>query len=142
MKTYFESSAIAKIVLMDEGGREDAMRLLDQAGPLLISRLAYPEVRAGVAAAYRAGRIDDVGRTRAIRKIGQLVASAQVVEVTQGLASEAGELAERHALRGFDAMHLASALAVGNGDLLFVTFDRALGRAASGAGLLVSPAPL
>lgn len=33
-----------------------------------------------------------------------------VVEVNEGLARLAGDLAERQVLRGFDALHLASAL--------------------------------
>ena len=52
----------------------------------------------------------------------------------------AGELADERALRGYDAVHLASALALGPGETVLVTWDRDLGNAAVGAGLAVAPA--
>ena len=55
----------------------------------------------------------------------------EVLSVTENVARFAGDLAERHALRGFDAIHLASALLVraasreqgGGEDVLFLGFD-------------------
>src|SRR6201999_2901363 len=46
------------------------------------------------------------------------------------LARAAGELAERHALRGYDAVHLASALAIEDEGLVVATWDRDLATAA------------
>lgn len=62
-------------------------------------------------------------------------------EVSEDLVREAGDLAEEHALRGFDAIHLASALLVhdvysgqSNGEteeaVLFLGFDSNLTKAA------------
>ena len=52
------------------------------------------------------------------------------------LVHVAGELADRHGLRGFDAVHLASALKVQElkGTVTFAAFDRALVRAAKAEG--------
>ncbi len=55
------------------------------------------------------------------------------------LVRHAGELADKHALRGYDAVHLASALAAGPGTT-FISWDRELRRAASQAGCATAPA--
>jgi uncharacterized protein len=62
-----------------------------------------------------------------------------LVGVDDELALDAGTLAEVHALRGYDALHLATALAVGP-DTTVVTWDRALGDAALASGCGVAPA--
>lgn len=57
------------------------------------------------------------------------------------LAHAAGELAESHGLRGYDAVHLATALSIGAGSMLLATWDGDLARAAVAAGCSVSPPP-
>ena len=54
-------------------------------------------------------------------------------------ARHAGELAQRHELRGYDAVHLAAAVTVRSADLVVVTGDNDLARAAR-VGLLVAHA--
>ncbi|HEY5611028.1 MAG TPA: VapC toxin family PIN domain ribonuclease, partial [Thermoanaerobaculia bacterium] len=60
------------------------------------------------------------------------------IEVTEPVYRRAGDLAERHALRGFDSLHLASYLALdsrrASGEpVIFSSFDENLNRAAKGA---------
>ena len=62
-----------------------------------------------------------------------------LVGIDAPLARGAGELAEELSLRGYDAVHLASAMAIG-GDITFVTWDEDLKRAALGRGCAVAPA--
>lgn len=52
-----------------------------------------------------------------------------VIGLDPVLARTAGELAERHALRGYDAVHLASAIAIDDPDLVMATWDRDLAAA-------------
>ncbi|HET8536300.1 MAG TPA: PIN domain-containing protein, partial [Solirubrobacteraceae bacterium] len=59
--------------------------------------------------------------------------------VDEALTRHAGELADARALRGYDAVHLASALALGVEDTIVVTWDRDLSDAAHAAGLAVAP---
>jgi uncharacterized protein len=73
-------------------------------------------------------------------ELDALNAEPVVVGVDEALAQRAGELADERALRGYDAVHLASALALGPGDTILVTWDRDLSNAAAGAGLAVAPA--
>ena len=56
------------------------------------------------------------------------------------LAQRAGEITDERALRGYDAVHLASALALGPGETILVTWHRDLSDAAVGADLAVVPA--
>jgi uncharacterized protein len=70
---------------------------------------------------------------------GELVALVEeltIVEITEDLIVDAAELAEREALRGSDAVHLAAALTVG-ADLV-TSADAAVCDAAERRGLAVA----
>jgi predicted nucleic acid-binding protein len=65
-----------------------------------------------------------------------------IVELHDPLVRRAGGLAERHALRGYDAIQLAAALEVrgAGADLEFASFDGRLNQAASRERLRLLPA--
>lgn len=63
-----------------------------------------------------------------------------MIGLDDALARSAGELAERHALRGYDAVHLASATAIDDPDLVIATWDRDLASAAIAKHRTVVPA--
>jgi predicted nucleic acid-binding protein len=77
---------------------------------------------------------------RAVAELDALHAELVIVGVDEALAQRAGEIADERALRGYDAVHLASALALGPGETILATWDRDLSNAAAGAGLAVAPA--
>ena len=77
---------------------------------------------------------------RAAAELNALNAELVIVGVDEALAQRAGELADERALRGYDAVHLASALALGPGDTILATWDRELSNAAVDTGLAVAPA--
>jgi len=108
--------------------------------PAAASVLAYPEARAALAAARRARRLTVRAHDRAVAELDALNAELVIVGVDEALAQRAGELADERALRGYDGVHLASALALGPGETIVVTWDRDLNNAALGAGLAVAPA--
>jgi predicted nucleic acid-binding protein len=108
--------------------------------PAASSVLAYPEARAALAAARRAGRLMGRAHARAVAELDALGAELVIVGVDEALAQRAGELAHERALRGSDAVHLASAFALGAAETILVTWDRDLSNAAVGAGLAVAPA--
>lgn len=62
------------------------------------------------------------------------------VDVSGEIADRAGSLAEMHALRDYDAVHLASFETVASNDTVFVTFDNDLRAAARAMGFAVAPA--
>jgi hypothetical protein len=64
------------------------------------------------------------------------------VELTAAVEQHAGRLAGRRALRGADAVHLASALAIADPELVLAVWDRRLHVGATAAGLRVAPTRL
>jgi hypothetical protein len=66
-------------------------------------------------------------------------ALVKLVVEEPGSERHAGELAGLHALRGADAVHLASALAIADPDLVIAVWDRRLHAGALAAGINVAP---
>jgi predicted nucleic acid-binding protein len=126
-------------LIIVEDGSDVAAELWDSY-PAASSVLAYPEARAALAAARRARRVTARAHDRAVAELDALNAELVIVGVDEALAQRAGGLADERALRGYDAVHLASALALGPGETIVVTWDRDLINAAVGAGLAVAPA--
>lgn len=138
LTTYFDTSALIKLVLLEDGSPV-ADELWSRSSLRVASRLVYPEGRAALAAAARALRIDETEARRAVTDLGSACSAMRLVGVDWALAEQAGELAERHGLRGYDAVHLATALAVEDPDLVVTTWDRDLARAAVRVGRPVVP---
>jgi uncharacterized protein len=138
---YFDSSALVKLVV-EETGSTLAADLWDGCDAALASRLAYPEVRAALAAAGRNHGLDDDQLAAAETAWEEYWAATRRVELTAAVERHAGQLARRHALRGADAVHLASALAIGDPDLVVAVWDRRLHSGARAAGTRVAPADL
>ncbi|MGH9230733.1 MAG: PIN domain-containing protein [Acidimicrobiales bacterium] len=61
-----------------------------------------------------------------------------LVEVDDPLARHAGQLAEAHGLRGYDAVHLAAAHRVDDRDLVLVAGGEALLTAATAGGMTIA----
>ncbi len=138
---YFDSSALVKLVL-DEVGSDIAAVLWNGCDAALSSRLAYPEVCAALAAA---GRNHDLTRSEvsaASAEWDTFWGSMRLVELSADVEQSAGELAALHGLRGADAVHLASALALGATDLTVAVWDRRLHATVIAAGLAVAPATI
>jgi predicted nucleic acid-binding protein len=138
---YFDSSALVKLVV-EETGSDLAAELWDGCDAAVSSRLAYPEVRAALAAARRNRRLADRYLDAAENMSDSYWAAVRPVELTATVQKHAGRLARVHALGGADAVHLASALAIGDPGLVVVVWDRRLHAGALAAGLLVGPAHL
>jgi predicted nucleic acid-binding protein len=103
------------------------------------SILSYPEGRAALAAARRGGRLSAREHSRARNEFESAHGELLLVGVDERLVRVAGELAEDLGLRGYDAVHLASALALG-ADATLVTWDEELRCAAMQSGRAVAPA--
>lgn len=135
---YFDSSAFVKL-LVEEEGSDTAAVLWDGCDAAVSSRLAYPEVRAALATAGRVGRLDRDGQYRAEVAWEEFWLSTRAIELTEAITQRAGELVGEHALRGADAVHLASVLAMGPAEILFAGWDRRLRAGAHAAGVSVVP---
>jgi hypothetical protein len=122
-----------------EDGAEIAADLWSAPVPAASSILSDPEGRAALAAARRAGRLGAAAHRRARDEFEALQSEMMLVGIDRQLARDAGELAETLGLRGYDAVHLASALALDT-DATFVSFDEKLRRAAARSGCNVARA--
>ena len=129
-------------LLAEEAGSDLAAELWDACDAAIASRLAYPEVRAALAAAARNHDLADHDLDTAEHAWADYWAATRPVEFTLAVEQHAGRLAREHALRGADAVHLASALAIGDPDLVLAAWDRRLHTGAQRAGLRVAPAQL
>jgi uncharacterized protein len=138
---YFDSSALVKL-LIEEEGSNDAASLWDGADAVLCSRVGYPEVRAALASAHRAHRLTDDQLQQARGTWEDFWHALRLVELTGRVAQRAGDLSEEHALSGADAVHLASAELLAPDEPVVATWDSRLHAAASALGLIVLPATL
>jgi predicted nucleic acid-binding protein len=95
----------------------------------------YPEGRAALARARGLGRLTARQLRSAVRELDARYDELDLVEVDDHLARRAGELAETHALRGYDSVHLAAAERIHDSDLVVVAGDGALLAAAHAEGM-------
>lgn len=103
--------------------------------------LLYPETRAALARAARAGRIPDRRAGAARRRLEELWGEIERIEPTETLARAAGDIAERSGLRGYDAVHLASYEEIADEQTVLVAADGDLVRAAAARGHATLPLP-
>jgi len=115
-----------------------AAELWGSAYPAVSSILAYPEGRAALAAARRLDRLGADGHRQALADFEELHADLVTISVDHELAARAGAYAEDLGLRGYDSVHLATALELGDEEVVVVTWDRDLARAAERVGLGVA----
>ncbi|HTO00197.1 MAG TPA: type II toxin-antitoxin system VapC family toxin [Microthrixaceae bacterium] len=137
MIAYFDTSAVVPLII-DESSSELCNRIWDESSRVVSARLLYPEARAALARAERMGRITQRQLRLAVVELESVVAEIDHVELTEAVARAAGELAETQGLRGYDAVHLASAESVADSDLVLIAADSDLVEAAAAIGLAVS----
>ena len=137
MIAYFDTSAVVPLLVV-EAGSTRAAGLWDAADHVVSARLVYPEGRAALAQAQRLGRLTARQLRAAVTEFGSRYEEFDLVEIDDALARHAGQLAEAHGLRGYDAVHLAAADRVSDPDLVVVARDEALLTAATAEGMTIA----
>lgn len=135
---YFDASALVKLCVPEQGARL-AAALWNGADLAVSSRIADAEVRAALAAGERAGHLSAEAAARARARWDRLRVGLYLVEVSPAVAERAAALIDHHALRGGDALHLASALLLDSPELVLAAWDSHLADAARGEGIRVVP---
>jgi predicted nucleic acid-binding protein len=129
---YLDTSSLIKLYV-EEVGSSDVRDLVSDADIVATSLVAYPEARAALARLRRSGDLSARDFVRAKRTFEDEWSAFLALEVTTAISHEAGTLAEQYALRGFDALHLASFAAVarraGAAATRFSSFDDHLNQA-------------
>lgn len=148
---YLDTSALARVYAR-EAGTAWVTALVDPpvghapvGHALYTVRLTGPEIVAALARKARTGELTPAEATRAIQAFRQDWAVwYRVLSVTPTVTERAMDLVERHGLRGYDAVHLAAALAAGEArrrgrlsPLTFVSADNMQCQTAVAEGLLV-----
>ena len=141
MILYLDTSALVKLYVREPGST--ALRThAAKAGALATSVVAYAETRAAFARLRQSGASSDAMHQQRLQQFERDWEALVRVEVAPDVLRSAGDLAEIYGLRGFDSIHLASALWLKAhvSELVdFAVFDQRLGAAASKAGLTVVP---
>jgi len=141
---YLDASALVKRYVAEPGSR-DVIGLTAAADAVVTSLVSRAEVAAAFARAVRIGVLDDKSGQRAQRRFSREWPDLVRIPATEALVSRAADLAREHALRGYDAVQLASALTsqelLGQ-DVVVATFDRQMWEAAPRAGLRAWPETL
>lgn len=136
MNVYLDSSALVKLYVVEEG-RNRVTAATEASGKVLISTVAYAEVRAALARKWRQGDLDQADFQSAVTDFDADWPNLLYLDVTASVARHAGNLAQQHALRGFDAVHLATTLVFVQQfeDVRFLAFDNRLNAAAEAESL-------
>ncbi len=141
---YLDTSALVKRYVAEAGAAAVAAAI---AAALIRATciVAYPELRAAFTRALRAGRLDVNGHASAVAQLNADWTNLLVVAVDDACVRDAGRLIDVHTghhLRGFDALHLASAHRLAGGNQATVSFacwDVRLWRAARDDGFAMVP---
>lgn len=122
---YFDTSALVPL-LIAEPTSGSCRRLWDDADAVVTTRLSYAEAAAALAQALRLARLTERSYRAAMQILDQLWDEFEVVEVNDRIVRRAAQLAYTCALRGYDAVHCASAEQLDDSDLVVATGDRKL----------------
>jgi len=138
---YFDSSALVKRYV-EEQGTSDVLGWMDTSdlnGTVLVTR---SEVVAAITRAKRMRYVSQEDTRKFLDTFHREWSSFQRLPVSETLVARADALACEHNLRGYDAIHLASALTwqeLLDLPVTVVTYDMELAAAAQASGLLVLP---
>jgi predicted nucleic acid-binding protein len=134
---YLDTSSIVKLYV-EEAGTEAVRRWAGEAEVLATCRIAYPELISALNRRLRGGDIPRKEFRLLIDGFSKEWADFAIIDFDE---IEAGHLAEKYGLRGFDAIHLSALKLLKDRDnhisLAFSSFDKELNRAAASDGFTV-----
>lgn len=122
---YLDTSAFVPL-LVTEPGSESCRRFWDDADTVVTNRLLYVETAAALAQAHRMDRLTDKDLESSLHLLADLWTDFDVIEVDQTIVERAAVLARQLGLRGYDAVHCASAEQLSDHELVAASGDRKL----------------
>ena len=142
MMLYVDSSALVK-KYVEEPGSDRVLKLLAQSGMAVTSKLAYPELLAGLGRKRREKGITEKDYRDALVDFESDWNAFLIIEFQDELLAVIKLLTMKHALKGADLVHLASALWIQKAakeKVAFVASDIQLLRAAKAEKLeIINP---
>lgn len=144
MILYADTSALIKRYIL-EAGSDEFRQWVVAAQFVGTSRIALAEANAALARAMRMGKVSSQTAEKGVRLLATDWPSYARLPVVERTVRWAAELAWRYGLRGYDAVHLASAdlwQATLATPVTLVTYDKQMWSAARQAGLDTLPTSL
>lgn len=139
MTAYFDTSAVVKKYVI-ENGTNQTVELWNKAVELCISKVGYAEVIASLYRKNREGELTSADLNDVLFDFKTDWSSFIHVDLNDTIFRVIDKLAANYALRGFDLIHLASAVHLSGSvqdRVTFVCADQRLLEAASGENLTV-----
>ena len=137
MIAYFDTSAFVPL-LVNELSSDLCEQLWASSDGVVSSRLIYVEAGAALSRACRLDRLTQDDHKYALRTLEELASELSIVEVTEDLVVRAGRIAHDYELRGYDAVHCASAEWIDDSDLVVFSGDVKLLKACRALGMAVA----
>ena len=110
MIRYPDTSALVKLYA-EEPGREEVQAAVEGARVIAVSEIGYVEARSALARKEREGALSEEQHYAAVEQLERDFREVYLSRPATGvIIASAGEAARRHALRAYDAIHLATAL--------------------------------
>lgn len=109
MMVYLDTSSLVKLYIREDGSSE-IIDLVSNASLVLTSIVAYAETRAAFAKQHKSKNLTQKELSRIKAIFDDDWRHYLIIGINEEISHLAGDLAEKHGLRGFDAIHLASYL--------------------------------
>jgi hypothetical protein len=134
VRVFFDSSAFAKRYI-GEAGTDKVLDWCDQATEIGLSAIALPEIISAFCRLRREGKVDDKQYRQLKALLLADIEDAAICDLTPAVLAQSIASLETDALRGMDAIHIGSAVAL-QADV-FVSADARQREAAGKAGLRI-----
>jgi hypothetical protein len=134
MRVFFDSSAFVKRYV-SETGTDAVLGWCDQATEIVLSGIALPEIISAFCRLQREGKITDIQYHQLKSLLLSDIEDAAICDLTPMVLGQAISSLEKNVLRGMDAIHIGSAVALKVD--IFVSADQRQLEAAASAGLRV-----
>jgi uncharacterized protein len=138
---YLDTSAVVKLFI-HETGTEYVSAFVRGAGRFATSKICQPEFSAAMAKSVRMGICPLAVAEAARSQFSEVWLSVIKIEPDSSVLESASDLAWTHGLRGYDAVHLASAIHIGrllHSPITILTYDKQLWDISRKIGLLTLP---
>ncbi|MBE0431507.1 MAG: type II toxin-antitoxin system VapC family toxin [Dehalococcoidia bacterium] len=139
MILYLDTSSLVKLYV-EEAGSQEVRDQVAGATAVATATIAHVEARAAFARKRRQGGLSEDEYRHVLDSFREEWPAYLSVDLSEAIINLAGDLTEGHDLRGFDAIHFASALALADkleSPVVFSCADERLKAAARDRGLTI-----
>ncbi|MDR2619826.1 MAG: type II toxin-antitoxin system VapC family toxin [Propionibacteriaceae bacterium] len=122
---YFDTSAVVPLVIAEDSSARCA-QVWQECDVRVSSVIVVAEAHAALAMALRLGRLSIAQHREAVKLLNCRIAELDLVIVNREIVDKAAALTVQYALRGYDAVHAASVLALADATAVGISGDQAL----------------